>query len=316
MERKSTLESVLVLDKSAARRAQKHDRARSGLVYGITAYSMWGVFPLYFHALSQVPPYLILCHRIVWSALFTSLVVSFRREWKPIWPLLRQRRTMLLLCAGAGLIALNWLIFIYAVWSHQTLQASLGYFVNPLLSIGLGMIFFRERLRGWQWLAVSLAAVAVVHLTLRGAGFPWIAVSLAASFGFYGLVRKAVDVNTLHALLVESSLLAPLALPLLFALPGAGVSAGTLGILSLSGIITVIPLLFFGAALRRLKLSTVGFLQYIGPTLQFLVAFVLLHEPLDKRKLVGFVICWAAIAVYVADSLWNRRPQTVADEPE
>lgn len=315
MNRKSTLDPPAA--RNAADSTPKHrEQGRSGLIYGITAYSMWGVFPLYFHALAHVPPYLVLCHRIVWSALFTMLVVTARREWKPIWPLLQQRRTLLLLCAGAGLIALNWLIFIYAVGSNQTLQASLGYFINPLLSIALGMIFFRERLRGWQWLAVFLVVMAVANMAFRGGGFPWIAVSLAASFGFYGLVRKAVDVNTLYALLVESSLLAPLALPLLFILPGASISAGTLGILSLSGVITVIPLLFFGAALRRLKLSTVGFLQYIGPTLQFLVALCLLHEPLDKRKLGGFIICWAAIAVYVADSLWNRRPQPVADEPE
>ncbi len=301
---------------SVPRDTSASEHTRAGLVYGITAYSMWGVFPLYFHALADVPPLLVLCHRIVWSALFTALVVTVRREWTPIWPLLRKPRTMVLLSAGAALIALNWLIFIYAVGSHQTLQASLGYFINPLLSIALGMIFFRERLRGWQWVAVSLAAFAVANMAIRGAGFPWIAVSLAATFGFYGLVRKAVDVNTLHALLVESTLLAPVALPLLFLLPGAGIGRGTFGLLSLSGIITVIPLLFFGAALRRLKLSTVGFLQYIGPTLQFLVALCLLHEPLDTRKLGSFGLCWVAIAIYVADSLLNRRPQNVADEPD
>ena len=294
-----------------------HPAARAGLVYGITAYSMWGVFPLYFRAVAAVPPLVILCHRIFWSALFMALVVSVRREWKPIGPVLRDRRNLALLSAGALFIALNWLIFIYSVASHQVLQASLGYFVNPLLSVALGMIFLRERLRGWQWLAVLIAAAAVVNLAVRGSGgFPWIAVSLALSFGFYGLVRKLVDINSLHGLLVESCILMPLAVVALAFLRAPHVPLATWGILSLSGVITAIPLLFFGAALRRLQLSTIGFLQYIGPTLQFLVAFCVFHEPMDRSKLGSFALCWLAIAVYVADSLLNRRPQTVADEPE
>ena len=292
-------------------------RSRAGLLYGISAYSMWGVFPLYFRALAHVPPLIILCHRIFWSVLFLAVVVSARAEWKPIRAVLGSRRNLLLLSAGAVLIALNWLIFIYAVTTGQVLQASLGYFINPLLSIALGMFFLGERLRGWQWLAVLVAAGAVALLTLRGAGFPWLAVSLAATFGFYGLVRKKVDINSLHGLLVESSILFPLALIVPFVFPSGKLSAGTWGILSLSGLITAVPLLCFGAALRRLQLSTMGFLQYIGPTLQFLVAICLLHEPLDHTRLGSFALCWLAIAVYLADSILNRRPpQPVADEPE
>jgi chloramphenicol-sensitive protein RarD len=243
-------------------------------------------------------------------------VVSARAEWKPIWPVVKSRPNLLLLSAGAVLIALNWLIFIYAVATRQLLQASLGYFINPLLSIALGMLFLRERLRGWQWVAVVIAAGAVLNLALRGIGFPWIAVSLAGSFGFYGLVRKAVDINSLHGLMVETSILLPLALLLLALLPSGNPSLGTYGLLSLSGIITAVPLLCFGAAVRRLQLSTVGFLQYVGPTLQFLVALFLFHEPLDHSKVGSFALCWLAIAVYVADSLLNRRPQEIADEPE
>ena len=223
---------------------------------------------------------------------------------------------MWLLSAGAGLIALNWLVFIYAVISRQLLQASLGYFINPLLSIFLGMIFLRERLRRWQWLAVFIAGVAVLNLALRSAELPWIALSLAASFGFYGLVRKKVDIDSLHGLLVETSILLPIALVVL-ALPFAHhVSAGTLGLLSLSGVFTAMPLLFFGVALRRLQLSTMGFLQYAGPTLQFLVAVVVFHEPLGGARLASFELCWLAIGVYVADSVLARQPQVVADEPE
>jgi chloramphenicol-sensitive protein RarD len=308
---------------SSANRAH----TRSGLLYGVGAYTLWGVFPLYFHTVAHVPSLIILCHRIVWSALLLAGIVSVRREWKAIGPMVRTPRALCLLSAGAVLIALNWLIFIYSVASHQVLQASLGYFINPLLSIALGMVFLRERLRGWQWLAVGLAGVAVANLAFRGEGFPWIAVSLACTFGFYGLVRKKVDVNSLHGLLVESSLLAPLAVLVLVIMgpsgtgtptPGTTVPgpATTFGLLSLSGVITAVPLLMFGAALRRLQLSTIGFLQYIGPTLQFLVAVLLLGESIAPSKLGSFGLCWLAIAVYVVDSLLNRRPSEVADEPE
>jgi chloramphenicol-sensitive protein RarD len=290
--------------------------SRAGLIYGLGAYSLWGVFPLYFHALADVPPWVVLCHRIVWSAMFLAVVVSVRGEWKAIWPILRSRRQVLFLTGGSVLIALNWLIFIYAVGSHQVLETSLGYFINPLLSVALGVVFLRERLRAGQWLAVLIAGVAVANLALRGTGLPWIAVSLAFTFGFYGLVRKKVDINSLHGLLVETSLLFPLALAVLAFVPTRAIPSTTLGILSLSGFITAVPMLMFGAALRRLKLSTIGFLQYIGPTLQLLVAVVLFHEPLDRVKLASFVLCWLGIAVYTADSIMTRHPQAVADEPE
>jgi chloramphenicol-sensitive protein RarD len=277
---------------------------------------MWGVFPLYFHLVSEVPPWVVLCHRIFWSVLFLGVVVSARREWGAIRSTLRNRRNVLLLSAGAVLIALNWLIFIYAVASHQVLQASLGYFINPLLSVALGMVFLHERLRGWQWAAVLIAGVAVANLAFHSAVLPWVAVSLAGTFGFYGLVRKKVDINSLHGLLVETTILFPLALVMLVVVPAWRMPHATLGILSLSGVLTAIPLLMFGAALRRLKLSTIGFLQYIGPTGQFLVAVLLFHEPLDPSKLSSFALCWLAIAVYTADSLLTRHPQAVADEPE
>jgi len=290
--------------------------SRTGLFCGLAAYVCWGFIPLYFHAVSNVQPVVVLCHRIVWSVLFIVIVISARREWAAIKPVLQNRRSLMLLSAGAALIAINWLVFIYAVISKQVLQASLGYFINPLLSIFLGMIFLRERLRRWQWLAVIIAGVAVLNLALRSTTLPWIAVSLAVSFGLYGLVRKKVDIDSLHALLVETIILLPPAL-VVVALPiGYTFSTGTLGILSLSGIVTAVPLLFFGAALRRLKLSTMGFLQYAGPTLQFLVAVVVFRERLDRPKLVSFALCWLAIAVYAADSALARQPQQVADEPE
>jgi len=291
-------------------------KSRAGLVYGLSAYTMWGVFPLYFHALSHVSPLVVLCHRIFWSSLFLAVVISIRGEWGAIRPVLRSRHNMMLLSAGAVLIALNWLTFIYSVGSEQVLQASLGYFINPLLSIALGMMFLQERLRRWQWVAVIIALCAVVNLALHGSGLPWIAVSLAATFGFYGLVRKKVDINSLHGLLVESCILLPIAVVVLVMEKPQDIYGPPYGILSLSGFITAIPLLCFGAAVRRLQLSTIGFLQYIGPTLQFLVAIALLHETLDPAKLGSFILCWIGIAVYVADSVFRHSPPSIADEPE
>lgn len=290
--------------------------SRAGLIYGLAAYSLWGVFPLYFHALSEVPPWVVLCHRITWSALFLAAVVSVRREWKAILPILRSRRQVLFLAIGSVLIALNWLVFIYAVGSHQVLETSLGYFINPLLSVALGVVFLRERLRAWQWMAVLIAFVALANLALRDAGFPWIAVSLACTFGFYGFVRKKVDINSLHGLLVETTILFPFALAVLAFIPIHTIPTITLGILLLSGFITVVPMLMFGAALRRLKLSTIGFLQYLGPTGQLLVAVAVFREPLDGVKLASFALCWLGIAVFAADSVLTRHPQAVADEPE
>lgn len=291
--------------------------ARAGLGYGLAAYTMWGVFPIYFRALAHVSPWVIVCHRILWSAIFLGVVVSIRREWPRLLPVVRQRRSLLLpLAAGGVLIASNWLIFIHAVTTGQVLESSLGYFINPLLSVALGMIFLRERLRRWQWVAVIIAGVAVANLALRGDRMPWIALSLAGTFGFYGLVRKKVDINSLHGLLVETTVLVPVALLGLALLPMAKPTFGTLGLLSFLGVLTATPLLLFGAALRRLPLSTVGFLQYVGPTLQFLLAIFLFREPLDHAKLASFGLCWAAIAVYVADSVITHSAQPVADRPE
>jgi chloramphenicol-sensitive protein RarD len=290
--------------------------SRAGLYSGLGAYVIWGFIPLYFKSVDHVPSSVVLCHRIIWSGVVIALIVTARREWKPIWQAVQSPRNMLYLSAGAILIATNWLTFIYAVATRQLLQASLGYFINPLLSIALGMIFLRERLRPFQWAAVVMAILAVLHLAWNAAGLPWIALALAGSFGFYGLVRKKIDINSLHGLLIESVVLLPVASVGLLLIPSVAVSPATFTLLSLSGIITAVPLLLFGAAVRRLKLSTMGFLQYVGPTLQFTVAVLLFREPLDPVKLSSFAICWLAIAIYAADSIWRHQPQPVADEPD
>jgi chloramphenicol-sensitive protein RarD len=291
--------------------------SRSGLASGLGAYTLWGVFPLYFYAMAHVAPVVVLCHRIVWTVLFLSVVIFFKREWRAVAQVAKNRRRLVLLGCGAVLIAANWLIFIYAVVRGQTLQASLGYFINPLVSIALGMCFLGERLRGWQWAAVGIATSAVGLLAVFETGLAWIPVSLAISFGLYGLVRKKLDVNSLHGLLVETVILFPIALLFLNLAPASKLTTGTWLLLSLSGIITAVPLLLFGVAVRRLQLSTLGFLQYVGPTLQFLLAVFVFHEAINRVRLVSFVLCWIAIAVYLADSIWNQRTaQPVADEPE
>lgn len=284
------------------------------------AYVMWGVFPLYFRALAQVSPWVIVCHRIVWSAVFLGLIVTLQRDWSQLLPVVRVGRNLRLLAAGGVLIAANWLIFIYAVTTDQLLESSLGYFINPLFSVALGLVFLGERLRRWQWVAVLIAAAAVLKLALHSVRVPWIALSLAATFGCYGLVRKKVDLPSLHALLVETTILVPLALAGLAWLPARSASGErsgvTLLLLGLTGVITATPLLCFGVAVRSLKLSTVGFLQYIGPTLQFLIAIWVFREPLEPAKLTSFALIWVAIAVYVADSLANHAAPPVADRPE
>jgi chloramphenicol-sensitive protein RarD len=293
---------------------------RGGWAYGLMAYVMWGVFPLYFRALAQVSPWLIVCHRIVWSAVFLGLIVTVQREWPQLLPVMRVGRNLRMLAAGGVLIAANWLIVIYAVTTDQLLESSLGYFINPLFSVALGLVFLGERLRRWQWVAVGIAAVAVLNLGLHSVRIPWIALSLAGSFGCYGLVRKKVDLPSLHALLVETTILVPLAMAGLVWLPAkeaSGDQSGvTLLLLGLTGVITATPLLCFGVAVRRLNLSTVGFLQYIGPTLQFLIAILVFHEPLEPAKLTSFCLIWVAIVVYVADSLVSHVAQPVADRPE
>jgi chloramphenicol-sensitive protein RarD len=277
--------------------------SRRGLFYALGAYIGWGFIPLYFHALAEVSPWIILCHRVVWCVVLLSVLVTIRREWALVWPILTSRTSMTLLSFSAVFIAINWLIYIYAVVSHQVIQASLGYFINPLLSVLLGMVFMRERLGRLQWAALALAFAGVLKLSLVPGGFPWLALSLAFSFGLYGLVRKKVNVNSLHGVLIETGLLLPAAIPGLMFLPGKHIHGGTFFLLTLSGVITATPLLLFGGAVRLLPLSTMGFLQYIAPTLQFLVAVVLFGERLDRDRLLAFSLCWAAVGIYLLDTM-------------
>jgi chloramphenicol-sensitive protein RarD len=293
----------------------------SGLLYGLACYGLWGVVPLYFWALGQVPPAEVLAHRIVWCSLVMALILTRLRRWDAVARCLRERRTLLLLSGSTLLIAANWFVYVYGVYTHRTIQTSLGYFINPLVNILLGMVFFRERLRRGQWLAVALAALGLALLVRAMGELPWIALALAFSFGGYGLLRKMAPVDGLVGLSVETFLLiVPSAGWLIYlAATGSGVFAQgdwrTDGLLMLSGVVTAAPLICFGQAARRLPLSTLGFLQYLAPSLQFVVALLVFREHCPPEQFLSFGLIWTALAVITLESVLARRRRTARPEP-
>lgn len=282
-----------------------------GILYAAGAYSLWGIFPLYFKAMQDIPPLEILMHRMVWSLVFVAAVLGWRRHWGWLREVLRKPRVVAGFTVSALLLSANWFTYIWAVNNDHVVDASLGYFINPLFNVLLGALVLRERLRRVQWFAVSLAGCGVAWLTWQTGAMPWVALLLATSFGLYGLMRKTASLGALEGLALETLLLFPLAAAYLgwHALQGqgsfAGASTGTQLLLALSGPITAIPLLLFAAGARRLPLSLLGLLQYIGPTLQLLLAVWLYHEPFGSARLAGFVLIWGALAVYSMESLWQ-----------
>ena len=284
---------------------------RAGLIYGLSAYLLWGVMPLYFKALAHVSPGEILAHRIVWSLIFLAGLVSLWRRWAAVRAALASRRVFVTLIASALLIAVNWLVYIMAVVSGHVLEGSLGYYLNPLVNILHGVVLLGERLSRAQVVATLLAGAGVAVLAAGAVDGLWISLTLAASFALYGYLRKIVAVDAVEGLFIETALLAPIALGWIFYLDASG--AGGLGgwswatilLLVLGGAITAIPLLLFTAAARRLPYSTMGFLQYIAPSLQFLMAVLLFGEPLTTAHLVCFGAIWAALVIVSLDG-WRR----------
>ncbi len=285
----------------------------AGLGYGIVAYLIWGFFPVYFKALSAVPPLQVVAHRIVWSVLFLWIIIALRGTWRDLRDAFRNTRALLLLTVSALLIATNWLVFIIAVGHAQVIQSSLGYFMTPFISVLLGVIFLQERLRRIQLISLILAAMGVVLLTLQYGHFPWVALLLALTFGSYGLFRKIVTVDSLTGLTVETLLLGPAALGYLVYLFVQGTSAvpsvglQTSSLLALAGVVTAVPLLLFASAARRLRLATIGFLQYITPTLHFLLAVLLYKEPFTKAHLTSFLFIWGGLCCYSYDAWRGMR---------
>jgi chloramphenicol-sensitive protein RarD len=289
------------------------DERRAGVASGLAAYGLWGLFPLYFPLLEPAGGLEIVAHRVVWSLLFVAVLLTFLRAWPQVRATATDRRSLLVLLGAAVLIAANWLVFVYGVNSGHVVETSLGYFINPLVSVLLGVVFFAERLRRLQWVAVGIAAVAVTVLTVDYGRPPWIALALAVTFGLYGLMKKLVRVAAAPGLFVETALVVVPAVAVLAVLHAQGegtageAGTGHLLLLLSSGVATAVPLLLFAGATRRIPLSTVGLLQYVTPLMQLAIGVFVYEEPMPPARLAGFVIVWVALAVFTADSLRTAR---------
>jgi chloramphenicol-sensitive protein RarD len=287
--------------------------AGSGLAAAVGAFVIWGLFPLYLKPMAEVPALQIMAHRVVWCCLLVFAWLAVRGELGAVRAALADPASRLRLAASATLISVNWLLYVWAVNNGHTVEASLGYFINPLLNVVLGVVLLHERLNRAQWLAVALAAIGVLYLTVATAHPPWIALALAASFGTYGLIRKVVKVESVPGLATETLLLAPFAVAFLAwcELHGIGAlghsSGGINALLVGSGLITALPLALFAYGARLIPYSTIGIVQYIGPTLQFLIGVFIFHEAFTAERAVGFVMIWAALAIYAADGAYRTR---------
>ena len=291
--------------------------AREGLIAGLICYLLWGIFPVYFKLVEIVPAIEVLLHRVVWAVPFGALIIYLRRQWPEVRRALTHRVMLGWLLASALCISVNWYIYIYAVQTDQIFQASLGYYINPLIFVLAGVILFGERLRQMQLAAVSLAAIGVLVLTVSGGEFPAIALSLALLFAAYGVIRKRVVIGAMPGLFVETLVLLPISLVWLAALARAGdmvfgaTGPGMNMLLLIAGPLTVIPLLFFALAARRLSLTTIGFMQFLAPTLQFCVGLYY-GEELTLPRTICFVCIWCAVVVFSVDAIRQSRRRQVA----
>ena len=298
---------------------------RRGTAYGVAAYLLWGLFPLYWPLLKPAGAIEILAHRIVWSLLVVVGVLVVTRSWAWVRPLLSAPATLARMSTAACIIAANWAVYIWAVNHERVVETSLGYFINPLVTVLIGVVLLHERLRRLQWAAVALGAGAVLVLTVDYGRPPWIALALAFSFATYGLLKKQVGatVGAVQSLTVETTVLFLPALGYLLVLDARGggqfghSGVGPALLLASAGVATAVPLLFFAASARRVPLSTLGLLQYLAPVLQFLTGVVLYHEPMPASRLAGFALVWAALALLTFDGLRNgrrrRRARRAAD---
>jgi len=289
---------------------------KKGILLAIGAYGLWGIFPIYWKQLQQVPATEIIGHRIVWSLVFAFGMVVFKKRFRVMLQTIRNPRMVLIYGIAAAVLTVNWTTYVWGINAGYIVETSLGYFINPLVSVLLGVIFFRERLRVLQWAAIVLAAVGVGYLTVRYGSLPWIALVLAFSFGTYGLIKKSAPLEALEGLTLELCLLfIPAMLYLLF-LESRGV--GTFGhvdlsslLLALGGIVTAAPLLMFAGAARRIPLSMVGILQYIAPTLQFSIGVWVYGEEFSRTRFTGFCFIWAALLIYTVEGLHARRKNSL-----
>ena len=295
--------------------------SRRGVLLGFAAWVMWGFFPLYWPLLEPAGASEILAHRILWS-LVVVVVVAVMRKRRTLRATFADRRTRLLLTAASALITINWGTYIWGVNHDLVVETSLGYFINPLVSVLLGVVVLGERLRRPQWAALAIAAVAVVGLTVEYGRPPWVALILAFSFGSYGLVKKQANAGAVESLVVETTVAAPVALVYIVFLMATGAStfashgAGHVALMIGTGAITVVPLLCFGAAATRIPLSTLGLMQYVTPSVQFVLGLVVFGEPMPALRWVGFALIWLSLVIFTVDSLRHRRRQLRVRPPE
>lgn len=284
-----------------------------GLLLGFSAYGVWGLFPLYFMQLDAVSAYQIVANRIVWSLCFVLILLLIRNKWALLIDVLRSRRSVFLLAVAAATISINWGVYAYAITSDQVLEASLGYFINPLVSVLIGVVLLRERLRHLQWIAVAIGAISVVILTISYGRPPWISLILAFTFAIYGLMKKLANSGALESLAVETLLLLPIALLVMaiFANHGQGavtnLGHGTAILLILLGPITAVPLLAFSAAATRIPLSTLGIIQYITPSIQFILGITVFAAVVSSVRWLGVSIIWLALIVFAIDTVRHSR---------
>jgi chloramphenicol-sensitive protein RarD len=284
-------------------------RTQRGILAALTAYVLWGFFPIYWKSIEVVPVYEILCHRVVWSLLFLIILLSIRKHWKWLKPAIVVPKTILPFVGSAVILAGNWLTYIWGVNSGYIVETSLGYFINPLINVLLGVIFLKERLRRIQWFSILIALAGVLYLTFQYGQFPWIALTLAFSFGFYGLIRKTGRLSSLEGLSVEMAILFIPALLFIFFLELSGSGSFLRGdltiktLLPLAGVVTSVPLLFFAFGARNITLTTLGLLQYVAPSLQLMVGVFIYHESFPKIRMFGFMFIWIALLIYSTEGI-------------
>lgn len=285
---------------------------RNGAISALCAYLLWGFAPIYFKLLSEIEPGEILMHRVIWSALFLLVMIVAMKKWSQLVAVFRQPKVLLLLSLSASFLAVNWFLFIWAINNNHLLDASLGYYINPLFNVVLGMLFFHERLRRNQLIAVGLAFTGVLVQLVALGTLPMISLALASTFAIYGLIRKKLPVNSFIGLFIESLIMLPIALIYWFFFVESSTSNMALNTTNLNftlimaGVVTTAPLLFFTAAAKRLALSTLGFFQYLGPSIMFLLATFYYQETMQSAELITFIFIWAALALYSIDSLKKR----------
>lgn len=298
-------------------------RAKQGVLFALAAYTFWGIAPIYFKLVKQVPAFEILAHRIIWAFVLVLILIIAMRRMDRILPIVRSPRLIIRLTIATFLLGGNWFLFIWAINTDHLLDASLGYYINPLLNVAIGMAFFGEKMRRLQLVAIALAVTGVAIQVITFGAVPWVALALASSFATYGAIRKRLPVDSISGLWLETAILTPIMLSYLVFFADSSASDLTANawqlnaLLVAAGLVTTIPLLCFTAAAQRIRYSTLGFFQYIAPSLMFLLAVLAYGEPLEESKLITFVIIWSALALYTIDSVIQRQRnrRTIVQEP-